>query len=65
MSGSYDRRVRLIDAATGKIERTIQGHAGSIRCVYVSEKRGIVLSGGYDTSIRLITYKYTKQVIQM
>lgn len=52
VSGSYDRRVRLIDAATGKIERTIQGHAGSIRCVYVSEERGIVLSGGYDTSIR-------------
>ena len=56
MSGSYDRRVRLIDASTGKCDRTIQGHAGSIRCVYVSEERGIVLSGGYDTSIR---YLYT------
>ena len=54
MSGSYDRRVRLIDASTGKCDRTIQGHAGSIRCVYVSEERGIVLSGGYDTSIRYI-----------
>lgn len=52
VSGSYDRRVRLIDASTGKCERAIQGHAGSIRCVYVSEERGIVLSGGYDTSIR-------------
>ena len=52
MSGSYDRRVRLIDASTGKCDRTVQGHAGSIRCVYVSEERGIVLSGGYDTSIR-------------
>ena len=52
VSGSYDRRVRLIDASTGKCERTIQGHAGSIRCVYVSEERDIVLSGGYDTSIR-------------
>ena len=56
MSGSYDRRVRLIDSSTGKCDRTIQGHAGSIRCVYVSEERGIVLSGGYDTSIR---YLYT------
>lgn len=52
VSGSFDRRVRLMDASTGKCERIIQGHAGSVRCVYVSEKRGIVLSGGYDTSIR-------------
>lgn len=51
-SGSYDRKVRLIDSATGKCERTIQGHAGSIRCVLVSEERGIVLSGSYDTSVR-------------
>ena len=52
MSGSYDRKVKLTDAATARCERTIQGHAGSIRCVYISEERGIVLSGGYDTSIR-------------
>ena len=52
MSGSLDRRVRLTDASTGKCERIIQGHAGSVRCVYVSETRGILLSGGYDTSIR-------------
>ena len=52
VSGSYDRRLRLIDASSGKVERTIQGHAGSIRCVLVSEERGTVLSGGYDTSIR-------------
>ncbi|XP_048576001.1 F-box/WD repeat-containing protein 10 [Nematostella vectensis] len=52
VSGSYDRKVRLIDSATGKCERAIQGHAGSIRCVHVAESRGVVLSGGYDTSIR-------------
>ncbi|KAK3717318.1 hypothetical protein QZH41_011558, partial [Actinostola sp. cb2023] len=52
VSGSYDRKVRLIDSATGKCEKAIQGHAGSIRCVLVSEEREIVLSGGYDTSVR-------------
>lgn len=32
----------------------ITGHAGSIRCVCILEKQGIVLSGSYDTSIRWV-----------
>lgn len=50
--GSSDRRVRLLNASTGRVEKIIQGHAGSVRCLCISEKRGVVLSGSYDTSIR-------------
>lgn len=50
--GSSDRRVKLINISTGRIEKIIRGHSGSIRSVFVNEKRGFILSGSYDTSIR-------------
>lgn len=52
--GSSDRRVRLLHANTGRSEKVIKGHAGSIKCLLISEKRGFVLSGSYDTSIRYV-----------
>jgi F-box/WD-40 domain protein 10 len=50
--GSSDRRVRLVNASTGRCEKVIKGHSGSIRSLLINEKRGFVLSGSYDTSIR-------------
>jgi F-box/WD-40 domain protein 10 len=50
--GSSDRRVRLVYASTGRSEKIIKGHAGSVRSLLINEKRGFVLSGSYDTSIR-------------
>ncbi|CAB4038357.1 CMT1A duplicated region transcript 1 -like [Paramuricea clavata] len=50
--GSSDRRVRLVCASTGRSEKIIKGHAGSVRSLLINEKRGFVLSGSYDTSIR-------------
>ncbi|XP_064624402.1 F-box and WD repeat domain containing protein 10B-like [Lineus longissimus] len=52
-TGSAGRKVHLLDADTGKqVGPTITGHAGSVKAVHLSERRGFVLSGGYDTSIR-------------
>lgn len=64
--GSKDRKVRFIDNTSGREHKrmtkgestddelpVITGHAGSIRCVCILEKQGIVLSGSYDTSIRM------------
>lgn len=53
-SSSFDQKLRFIDIRTA-IERplTIQGHAGSIRCVYIYEKKRVVITGSYDTSIRM------------
>ncbi|XP_036401463.1 CMT1A duplicated region transcript 1 protein [Megalops cyprinoides] len=51
--GSNDRLVRLLDVKTMK-ERppVMQGHAGSIRAVHLCEDRGLVISAGYDLTIR-------------
>ena len=54
--GSSDRRVRLLHVTTGRSEKTIKGHAGSVKCLLISEKRGFVLSGSYDTSIRWVEH---------
>ena len=51
-TGSFDRKVGLYDIDTGKLVRTIKGHSGSIKCVFLLEKKNLVISAGYDTSIR-------------
>ncbi|XP_052263005.1 F-box and WD repeat domain containing protein 10B-like isoform X1 [Dreissena polymorpha] len=65
--GSKDRKVRFVDMVSGREHKrmskgepgadgelpVITGHAGSIRCVCIMEKQGLVLSGSYDTSIRM------------
>ena len=50
---SIDKKIRFIDlkSATEKPMR-IQGHAGSIRCMFISELDNFVLTGSYDTTIR-------------
>lgn len=52
-SSTWDQKLRFIDSRTAQ-ERalTIQGHAGSIKCIYVYERMRIVLTGSYDTTIR-------------
>lgn len=51
--GSFDKKLRFIDlkSATEK-NTTIQGHAGSIKCIYICEEKRIVITGSFDTSIR-------------
>ena len=51
---SIDRRIRLLDVKSGKCEKTIVEHVGSVKSVYTDESRGFVLSGSYDTTIRYI-----------
>ena len=48
-----DKKIRLIDSETCHfVKPVISGHAGSIRCVAISEDQGYVVSGSFDTSIR-------------
>lgn len=51
---SLDQKVRFIDVKTG-VERppTIQGHAGSVKSMYMYEKKRLLITGSYDTSIRM------------
>lgn len=51
--GSFDKKLRFIDLKSAvEKSNTIQGHAGSIKCVFICEKRRVVITGSYDTSIR-------------
>jgi F-box/WD-40 domain protein 10 len=51
--GSFDKKIRIIDLKSA-IERntSIQGHAGSIKCIYVCESKRMLITGSYDCSIR-------------
>ena len=51
---SVDRRIRLLDVKSGKCEKTIVEHVGSVKSVFTDETRGFILSGSYDTTIRYI-----------
>lgn len=51
--GSFDKKIRFIDLKlASEKSTTIQGHAGSIKCIYICEMKKIVVTGSYDTSIR-------------
>lgn len=51
--GSFDKKIRFIDIkTTSEKSLVIQGHAGSIKCIYICEKKKIVVTGSFDTSIR-------------
>ena len=51
--GSFDKKVRFIDLKSAS-EKTsvIQGHTGSIKCIYICEAKRVVITGSYDTTIR-------------
>ncbi|KAM4623589.1 F-box/WD repeat-containing protein 10-like [Polymixia lowei] len=52
-TGSKDRRVHLLNVASKEeVTPVIKGHAGSVRAVLLCEDRGLVISAGYDLSIR-------------
>ncbi|NWH50737.1 FBW10 protein, partial [Fregata magnificens] len=51
--GSADRKVRLLGMSGMKeVPPLLSGHAGSIKALFLNEKRGFVLSASFDLSIR-------------
>ncbi|KAK3089437.1 hypothetical protein FSP39_003593 [Pinctada imbricata] len=55
--GSKDRKVRFTAIEPDKVDtpmpNPITGHAGSIRCCHILEEQRLIISGSYDTSIRM------------
>ncbi|NWX22341.1 FBW10 protein, partial [Aegotheles bennettii] len=50
---SEDRKVRLLGLSGAKeVPAVLSGHAGSIKALFLDEKKGFVLSGSFDLSIR-------------
>ncbi|EMP23730.1 F-box/WD repeat-containing protein 10 [Chelonia mydas] len=55
--GSADRKVRFLNVLELKeVPPVISGHAGSIKAVFLNEKKGFVLSASFDLSIREVLY---------
>ncbi|NXS93872.1 FBW10 protein, partial [Jacana jacana] len=51
--GSADRKVRLLDTSRMKeVPPLLSGHAGSIKALFLHEKKGFILSASFDLSIR-------------
>ncbi|XP_009672186.2 F-box and WD repeat domain containing protein 10B isoform X3 [Struthio camelus] len=51
--GSADRKVRFLGVMEMKeVLPLLSGHAGSIKALYLNEKKGFVLSASFDLSIR-------------
>ncbi len=51
---SYDKKITFYDlkSSTEKVS-PIQGHAGTIRSIYIYETKNILITGSFDASIRL------------
>jgi WD40 repeat protein len=55
VSGSYDRTLRLWDAATGQpIGSPLQGHTNWVTSVAFSTNGRRIISGSYDRTLRLL-----------
>ena len=53
VSGSWDRTVRLWDAATGPPLQTLEGHSDSVTSVAFSPDGKQLVSGSWDRTVRL------------
>jgi WD40 repeat protein len=62
-SGSWDKTVRLWDAATGEPRGTFAGHSGSVMAVVLSPDGQLAASRSDDNTVRLWKIK-TKETIR-
>ncbi|BCR98592.1 NACHT and WD40 domain protein [Aspergillus luchuensis] len=53
VSGSYDKTIKLWNAATGELQQTLEGHSDRVSAVAFSPDGQTVLSGSYDNTIKL------------
>jgi len=61
---SLNKNVFFIDTKTvAESDSRISGHAGTIKSIYICESKGIVVTGSYDTTIRVWSIESGKCLI--
>jgi WD40 repeat protein len=53
VSGSYDKTLKLWDLKSGRVLRTLEGHAGAVCAVVVTPDGRRAVSGSYDKTLKL------------
>jgi WD40 repeat protein len=53
VSGSDDKTLKVWDLTTGKLIRTLEGHADSVNAVAMSSDGTRVVSGSYDNTLKV------------
>jgi WD40 repeat protein len=52
-TGSSDNSIQLWDVTTGREERRLTGHRGSVSSLAFEPRAGLLVSGSYDTTVRV------------
>lgn len=63
-TGSSDGEVRVVDATSGKLLRTMEGHAGGVLTIAYAPEGRTLLTGGYDNVVRLWDIETGRQLSQ-
>jgi WD40 repeat protein/tRNA A-37 threonylcarbamoyl transferase component Bud32 len=53
VSGSWDRTIKVHDAASGKVLRTLTGHTGEVHIVAISPDGSRIVSGSDDETVKV------------
>ncbi len=64
LAGGNDNVVYKFSVATGKLEHTYTGHMGLVRSLFLDAQNNRVVSGSYDQSIRVYSYREGRLVAQ-
>jgi WD40 repeat protein len=52
-TGSSDNSIQIWDVATGREERRLSGHHGSVSALAFEPRSGLLVSGSFDTTLRV------------
>jgi WD40 repeat protein len=53
VSGSADRTVKVWEAESGRLLRSLEGHTDSVRAVAVSPDGRTIVSGSWDNTVKV------------
>lgn len=62
ISGSVDTKIKIWSKESRKLQRTLEGHASTVRCIYADPKENLLVSGSEDKVIKVWDFETGKRV---